>query len=99
MLVPRIIVTTAFSLLCFAIGESSAVLDQVGPPLITPEVEQLVQNVLVNGSIPGMALGIVRLDGTVESRGFGIKTEDGAEMTPDVRAHPSSRWSRLVLIY
>ena len=51
---------------------------------ITPEVKQFAKEVLHNGSVPGLTLGVVHSNGHVEFEAFGKKTEDGANMTIDV---------------
>lgn len=51
---------------------------------ITPDVKQFAEDVLRNGSVPGLTLGVVHSNGVVELEQFGRKTEDGATMTTDV---------------
>lgn len=50
---------------------------------ITPEVEKLVGKLLTEADIPGLSLGVVHGD-KVELGAWGVKTEDGANMTADV---------------
>ena len=52
---------------------------------ITPDVKQFAQDLLSDGTIPGMTIGVVHFDGFIETDAFGSKTEDGLEMTPEVR--------------
>lgn len=50
---------------------------------ITPEVEKLVGKLLTEADIPGLSLGVVHGE-EVELGAWGVKTEDGANMTADV---------------
>ena len=58
-----------------------------GPPgpVLTPDVVQLVQNVLDTEIIPGLAVAIVYKDKPAEYGTWGIKYENGTKMTKDVR--------------
>ncbi|KAI0346460.1 beta-lactamase transpeptidase-like protein [Trametopsis cervina] len=51
--------------------------------VITPSLRRLIQDLRRNGSIPGISLGIVHTDGTIETEGFGYRTEEGDATTPD----------------
>ena len=51
---------------------------------LSPEVKAFAHEVVTNGSIPGLSLGVVHLDGHTEFETFGIKTEDGDKMTTNV---------------
>lgn len=51
---------------------------------ITPDIRQFAEDVLRNGSVPGAAIGVVWPDRPVELTTFGIKSEDGTNMTTDV---------------
>ena len=57
---------------------------------ITPEIKEFAQDLVHNGSVPGMTIGVVHSNGVVEFEAFGIKTEDGDNMTADVRSLYSS---------
>ncbi|KAI0689020.1 beta-lactamase/transpeptidase-like protein [Cytidiella melzeri] len=80
-------VTLALALLRAAAHEGvfSADQDTQVPALnvLTADVRQLVRDLLQNGTIPGMALGAVTLDGAVDHGGFGIKSEDGEEVAAE----------------
>lgn len=54
-------------------------------PMDSTQVDVFIQDLMRNGSIPGMTLGVVRRDDSaVEMLSFGIRNEDGEEMTSDV---------------
>lgn len=55
-----------------------------GASVLTPGVVQLVQEVLDNNTIPGLALAIVYDDQPTEYGTWGYKYEDGTKMTKDV---------------
>lgn len=57
--------------------------NRVGKRAITPEVEKLVERLLNEADIPGLSLGVVHGD-EIELGEWGVKTEDGANMTADV---------------
>ncbi|KAI0087674.1 beta-lactamase/transpeptidase-like protein [Irpex rosettiformis] len=50
---------------------------------ITPGVRQLANDLLKNGTIPGLSLAVVHLNGSLDSADFGVKNEDGDQMTVD----------------
>ena len=52
--------------------------------VLTPELKQLVQDVVDNGTVPGLSLAVVHDGDVVEFETWGRKTEDGDEMTVDV---------------
>jgi hypothetical protein len=60
----------------------------LGSSVLSRELDSYIQDLLNNASIPGYALGIVRLDrgidAEVEFGNWGNKTEDGDKVTPDV---------------
>lgn len=51
--------------------------------VINKDFEEFVEKTRVDGSIPGLSIGIVRPDGQVEYGAWGEKTEDGEPMTPE----------------
>jgi len=53
-------------------------------PVLTPDVVQLVQNVLDTNTIPGLAVAIVYKNKPAEYGTWGIKNENGTKMTKDV---------------
>ena len=53
--------------------------------VITPDVVQIVQEVLDAYTIPGLALAIVYKNKSAEYGTWGIKYEDGTKVTKDVR--------------
>ncbi|KAI0075191.1 beta-lactamase/transpeptidase-like protein [Panus rudis PR-1116 ss-1] len=48
-----------------------------------PDLSDYVTEILSKGSIPGLALGVVYPNGTVEHGAWGVKTEDGVNTTTD----------------
>jgi hypothetical protein len=65
--------------------------------ILTPDFVQVVQNVVDSENIPGLTIAIVRENGPTELGAWGIKSEDGAKMTTDVRrtlgVHRERRWN------
>ena len=55
------------------------------PAILTPDFVQSVQQTVHADSIPGLALAIVYKNGSSELGAWGIKDEDGTNMTTDVR--------------
>ncbi|EKM60484.1 uncharacterized protein PHACADRAFT_167829 [Phanerochaete carnosa HHB-10118-sp] len=51
--------------------------------VITSELSEFVEKIMKDGNVPGLTLGVVHSNGTVELGAFGRKTEDGDEMTVD----------------
>ncbi len=51
--------------------------------IITPELSDLVEEIMNNATIPGFSLGVIYSD-KVEFGSWGRKTEDGTNMTTDV---------------
>lgn len=54
--------------------------------VITPELSEYVEKVMKDNNVPGLALGVVHSNGTVELGAFGKKTEYDDGMTVDVSA-------------
>ena len=52
--------------------------------ILTPELTKFIQEVVTNGSLPGLSIGIVHSGGVVEFGTWGKKSEDGEKMTSDV---------------
>jgi len=56
------------------------------PPIIlTPDFVQTVQQIVDAAGIPGLTLAVVNRNGPPEFGAWGIKSEDGTNMTTDVR--------------
>ena len=55
-----------------------------GASILTPDVVQLVQRVVNNHIIPGLAVAIVYQNKSAEYGTWGYKYENGTKMTPDV---------------
>ena len=53
--------------------------------IITPQLSHFVEKLRAEANIPGLTLGLVHADGQAEYGAWGIKDEDGTEMTPEVR--------------
>ena len=51
---------------------------------ITPEVRRFVEELRKNGTIPGLSVAIIHTQGKDELEGFGISTEDGGKLVPEV---------------
>ena len=51
--------------------------------VLTPELNDFIQEVVANGSIPGLALGIVHSGGVQEFGAWGKQTEDDDPMTAE----------------
>ncbi|KAI8992781.1 beta-lactamase/transpeptidase-like protein [Trametes punicea] len=79
-------VTTANSALVLPVAEE---------PLLSPEFQAFVEELRSNASIPGISLGVVRLDDDkrpiTQLASWGRKSEDGDghDLTPDASALPS----------
>ena len=58
--------------------------------VLNPKFHEFVQEVVTNGSIPGLTLGVIHAGGDVEFGAWGKKTEDGQNMTADVSTTPCS---------
>ena len=56
-----------------------------GASVLTPDVVQLVQKAVDNGTIPSLAVAIVYKNKPAEYGTWGYKYENGTKMTPDVR--------------
>ena len=52
--------------------------------VLTPEFNKLIEEILANGTVPGLTLGVVHPSGEVEFGAYGRKTEDEDKMTIDV---------------
>lgn len=62
---------------------------------ITPAISDLGDRLLKEGKIPGLSIGVVHSNGTVELKSWGVKTEDGDAMTSDVRVSLHSDTARM----
>lgn len=51
---------------------------------ITPELSEYVEGLLKDAGVPGLALGVVHANGESEYGAWGIRSEEGEEMTTDV---------------
>ncbi|EIN06835.1 beta-lactamase/transpeptidase-like protein [Punctularia strigosozonata HHB-11173 SS5] len=56
---------------------------QVGFPVIDDNFGKYIEEMLVNHTIHGLSVGIVRPDGVIETGGWGERTESGDAFTPD----------------
>ena len=74
-----LIIHTVSQVLC-AVASSGAY-----PTILTPDFVQAVQQTVDTDGIPGLALAIVYKNGSSELGAWGIKDEDGTNMTTDVR--------------
>lgn len=52
--------------------------------VITPDLSDWIREWMKNGTVPGLALGVVHLDGETEFEGFGNRTEEGDPVTVSV---------------
>jgi CubicO group peptidase (beta-lactamase class C family) len=52
---------------------------------ITPEISQFVDKLMKEGAIPGLSIGVVYANNTVDLQSWGIKTEDGDKLSIDVK--------------
>lgn len=57
-----------------------------GNSIITPELSEYIETLRSEWNIPGITLGVVHSGGKVELGAWGRKSEDGDEMTTDVRS-------------
>lgn len=57
---------------------------------ITPELSNFIEGLVKDATVPGLALGVVHADGESEYGAWGIRTEEGDDMTTDVRPLNSS---------
>lgn len=53
--------------------------------VLTPEVSVWIKEWMNNGTIPGLALSVVHLDGETEFIGLGNRTEEGDPVAESVR--------------
>jgi len=53
--------------------------------ILTPDFVEVVQQIVDAEKIPGLTLAVVYKDGSSELDAWGIKSEDGTNMTTDVR--------------
>ena len=68
--------------------------------VITPELSELVEALLRDGNVPGMTLGAVHPNGTIELGAFGRKAEDDDKMTVDVGSSccpEHAPWNKLTM--
>ena len=65
-------------------GRQSAPNGPSGSTILTPDVVQLVQNIVEADGIPGLTLAIVHKTSPAEFGAWGIKSENGTNMTTDV---------------
>ena len=56
-----------------------------GQTILTPDFVKAVQDAIDTNEIPGLTLAIVRTNGPTEFGAWGINSEDGTNMTTDVR--------------
>jgi hypothetical protein len=61
-----------------------SVLNGTSGSILTPDVVQLVQNIVDADGIPGLTLAIVHKTRPAEFGAWGIKSENGTKMTTDV---------------
>jgi hypothetical protein len=59
--------------------------DGTSATILTPDVVGIVQNIIDADQIPGLTVAIVNKTGHVEFGAWGIKSENGTNMTTDVR--------------
>lgn len=55
------------------------------PKAITPEFSKYVENLMKEGGVPGLALGVVHATGETEYGAWGVRSEEGEMMSTDVR--------------
>ncbi len=53
-------------------------------PVLTPDLTDIIQEIVDTHQIPGLALAIVRKNGHSEFGTWGKKSEDGSRVTEDV---------------
>lgn len=66
-------------------GSSNAPVVPRAQKAITPEFSKYVENLMKEGGVPGLALGVVHANGESEYGAWGIRSEEGEGMTTDVR--------------
>jgi hypothetical protein len=54
-------------------------------PVLTKELVSLIEEQRVAWNIPGISLGVVRLDGGIETHGLGVMNVDGDAVTAEVQ--------------
>ena len=84
LLGPKILTKCAFVPPFLLPAEEWCVVGQDAFNPITSDVKSLANNLLLNGTIPGLSLAVVHLNGSFDSTSFGIKTEDNDEVTDHV---------------
>jgi hypothetical protein len=55
------------------------------PTILTPDFVQTVQEIVNKGGIQGLTLAVVNKTGPAELGAWGIRSENGTNMTTDVR--------------
>jgi hypothetical protein len=73
-----------FSLVIGSLAQQQALNLDASKHAITPAISELAEQLLPKGNISGLSIGVVHSDGIVELEGWGVKSEDGDKMTPDV---------------
>jgi hypothetical protein len=53
-------------------------------PVLTPDLKEIVQDIVDTHQIPGLSLAIVRKNGQSEFGTWGKRSEDGSRVTEDV---------------
>ncbi|GJE94198.1 beta-lactamase/transpeptidase-like protein [Phanerochaete sordida] len=64
---------------------ATAHLDVEEHRVITPELAAFVETLIEDNNVPGMTLGVVHSNGTIELGAFGRRTEDGDAITVDTQ--------------
>jgi hypothetical protein len=65
--------------------ERRSILDGTFPTILTPDFVETVQEIVDAGGVPGLTLAIVYESGPAELGAWGIRSENGTNMTTDVR--------------
>jgi hypothetical protein len=65
--------------------ERRSSLNGTSATILTPDFVETVQEIVDEGGVPGLTLAIVNKTGPPELGAWGIKSENGTNMTTDVR--------------
>jgi hypothetical protein len=65
--------------------EPRSAVNGTSPTILTPDFVETVQGIVDAGGIQGLTLAIVNKSGPAELGAWGIRSENGTNMTTDVR--------------
>lgn len=66
--------------------------------VLTGDLIAYIERVRADAHIPGLTVGIVRSDGYTESHAWGVKDEEGTEMSVEVCGMPTAQTKLLITV-